>query len=51
MHQVSDKMAERNPEFDPRRDGLPEYESVDAFLTGSPPIGRSALDKMRSPVA
>lgn len=29
--------------FDPRRDGVPEYESLTAAIMGDPPKGRSAL--------
>ena len=32
------------PAYCPKRDGLPEWDSVDAYLTGCPPLGRRALD-------
>lgn len=35
----------REPVYDPKRDGPPEWKSVDAYIFGDPPIGRSALDK------
>ncbi len=34
----------RNPLYDPFRDGPPVYRSVGDWITGNPPIGRSALD-------
>ncbi len=37
--------VERNPEYDPRRDGYPIWKNPAAMLLGEPPIGRSALDK------
>lgn len=36
--------APRNPLYDPFRDGPPVYRSVGDWITGNPPIGRSALD-------
>ena len=35
------------PAYCPKRDGLPVYESLDAYLTGCPPLGRRALDNCR----
>lgn len=45
VNEPCDRRVERNPKFDPRRDGYPVYASVDAEITGSPPIGRRALDR------
>lgn len=36
---------ERNPAYDPYRDGPHVYASVSAVLMGDPPIGRSALER------
>lgn len=48
-HHVDDRRTiERNPEYDPNRDGEPMYASPFAQALGEPPIGRRALDKVRA---
>lgn len=44
-HTVNQKSEAFTPSYDPRRDGLPQWRSIDAYVFGDPPIGRSALDK------
>lgn len=43
--QPADRANRNDAEFDPRRDGLPQYRDLTAQICGDPPIGRSALDK------
>ena len=51
MHRVvreESAVVNRNPVYDPLRDGGPVYRSPFSELLGEPPLGRSALD-MRAP--
>lgn len=34
------------PAYDPKRDGKLKWESEDARITGCPPIGRRAIDRV-----
>lgn len=43
----AESRIERNPAYDPARDGPPVYDSPYAQLLGDPPIGRRALDARR----
>jgi hypothetical protein len=45
VEQARELTIQREPLYDPRRDGLPEWRSVGAYLMGEPPIGRSALER------
>jgi len=40
----SHEKVERNPTYDPRRDGYRAWESPSAYLCGEPEIGRRAID-------